>query len=54
MAHNVTKFSDRGLPYGSGVDLDALTLSARYTVHRFPVVGTAFVQNDFTYSKLPK
>ena len=52
MAHNVTKFSDRGLPYGSGVDLDALTLSARYTVFRFPIVGTAYVQNATTKHNL--
>ena len=38
MARNVTKFSKSGLPYGSGVDLDALTLRAKYRTVTIPVV----------------
>lgn len=38
MARNVTKLSDRGLPWGAGVDADALTLRARMRTVTVPVV----------------
>lgn len=52
MAHNVKEFSKFGLPRQAGVDLAALTVSARYQVHRFPIVGTAWVQNATTKHSL--
>lgn len=38
MARNATKFSKFGLPYGAGVDVDALTLRAKYRTVTIPVV----------------
>lgn len=52
MAFNVKEFSKFGLPRQAGVDLAALTVSARYQVHRFPIVGTAWVQNATTKHNL--
>lgn len=52
MAHNVKEFSKAGLPYHAGVDVGALTRAARYQVHRFPIVGTAWVQNATTKHNL--
>lgn len=38
MARNVTKYSDRGQPWGQGVDADALTLRARQRTVVYPVI----------------